>query len=218
MWQRTLIVIAVMAPGVSAAGHVLQASQASQPSQPSQASPPRAAQPAKQSQPSPRQSPQEKRATTSPEPTPAAAPEKRRAGQPINVKVEAIISDQRGSAAPVKKTLTLVVGDGLDGMVRSDSQFPSGAIGTIPLHMDAWPEILPDGKIRVRFGLQYDLPHPAGADPGGAAPGALNPNKTAIQERLTLILENGKSIVATQSADPVSDRQVTVEVKATILK
>jgi hypothetical protein len=31
-------------------------------------------------------------------------------------------------------------------------------------------------------------------------------------------LENGKSMVAAQSADPIGDRQVTVEVKATILK
>jgi hypothetical protein len=33
-----------------------------------------------------------------------------------------------------------------------------------------------------------------------------------------LVLENGKPLVAAQSADPVGDRQVTVEVKATILK
>ena len=33
-----------------------------------------------------------------------------------------------------------------------------------------------------------------------------------------LILENGKTMVVAQSADPVGDRQVTVEVKATILR
>jgi hypothetical protein len=33
-----------------------------------------------------------------------------------------------------------------------------------------------------------------------------------------LILESGKSLVVSQAADPVSDRQVTVEVKATILR
>ena len=33
-----------------------------------------------------------------------------------------------------------------------------------------------------------------------------------------MILESGKAMIAAQSADPVGDRQVTVEVKATILK
>jgi hypothetical protein len=32
------------------------------------------------------------------------------------------------------------------------------------------------------------------------------------------VLESGKPIVAAQSADPVGDRQVTIEVKATILR
>ena len=42
--------------------------------------------------------------------------------------------------------------------------------------------------------------------------------KTSIQETLSLILESGKPVVAAQSADPVGDRQVTIEVKATILR
>jgi hypothetical protein len=153
------------------------------------------------------------------QPAPAPAGAKRRAGQPINVKIEAVISEQRGSASPVNKTLSVVVGDGLEGMVRSDSLFSNSSVGTVPLHMDASPDILADGKIRVMFGLEYDLPQRRdNADPTN--PNALEKgvNKTQIRERLTLILENGKPIVATQSADPVTDRQVTVEVKATILK
>jgi hypothetical protein len=35
-------------------------------------------------------------------------------------------------------------------------------------------------------------------------------------ESLNVVLENGKSIVAAQLADPVSDRQVVLEAKATI--
>jgi hypothetical protein len=31
------------------------------------------------------------------------------------------------------------------------------------------------------------------------------------------LLENGKPLLVTQSADPISDRKVTVEVKATIV-
>ena len=40
----------------------------------------------------------------------------------------------------------------------------------------------------------------------------------SLRENVNMILENGKSMLVTQSADPVGDRQVTVEVKATILK
>jgi hypothetical protein len=35
---------------------------------------------------------------------------------------------------------------------------------------------------------------------------------------VTLILESGKPMVAAQSADPIGDRQVTVEVRATVLR
>jgi len=42
--------------------------------------------------------------------------------------------------------------------------------------------------------------------------------KTTLQDSVSLILENGKSMVAAQSADPIGDRQVTVELKATVLK
>ena len=39
-----------------------------------------------------------------------------------------------------------------------------------------------------------------------------------FRESLALILDSGKPMLVTQSADPVGDRQVMVEVKATILK
>ena len=128
----------------------------------------------------------------------------------MNVKVELTITDQRGGAAPIKKAVSVIVGDMTGGMIRSESSIPN--VGVVPLHVDAEPEILPDGKIRLRFSLQYDLP---------TADEKVGPNttvKTQIRENLSLILESGKPVLATQSADPVTDRQVTVEVKATILK
>jgi hypothetical protein len=143
-------------------------------------------------------------------PTPPAPPT-RRLGQPINVRVEVTITDQRGSAAPIKKTLSVIVADQQNGMVRSESLSPS--VGAVPLHIDAQPEILPDGKIRLRFSLNYDLPMDSLTT---AAPERVA--KSSIRESLSLILESGKPMLATQSADPVGDRQVMVEVKATVLK
>ncbi len=149
-------------------------------------------------------------------PTPApAAPVKRHVNQPINLRIELAITDQRGGSAPVKKTITAVIADGHNGMIRAESQIAPNS--SVPLHMDASPEILDDGKIRVNIGLQYDLPRLATSN---TEPGLTNfsPNKMELRENVTLILESGKPIVVTQSADPMSDRQVTVEVKVTILR
>ena len=144
-------------------------------------------------------------------PTAPVPPPPPRRGQPINVRVEVIITDQRGGAAPTKKTVSLIVGDQQNGMIRSESLIPN--IGSVPLHVDAEPEILPDGKIRLRFGLNYDLPIE-----GQPMPAPDRVAKTSIRESLALILDSGKPMLVTQSADPVGDRQVMVEVKATILK
>jgi len=135
------------------------------------------------------------------------------AGQAVNIKVEVTISDQRANGVAPKKTVTVVTGDQLSGFIRTQTLFPG--IGDVPLNVDAEPHILPDGKIRLRLNLQYDMPSP----PGGASNEEQRAGvKTTIRENLAIVLENGKPLVVAQSADPVSDRQVTVEVKATILR
>jgi hypothetical protein len=132
-------------------------------------------------------------------------------GQSVNVKVEVTISEQRGTAAPNRKIVTIVAGDGLRNVIRSqESFFPPMEV---PLNIDVMPTILTDGKIRLNLNLEYDLPGQT-----------VKPNsdrtmtKSAIRENLGMILDSGKALIVAQSADPVSDRQVTVEVRATILK
>jgi hypothetical protein len=49
-------------------------------------------------------------------------------------------------------------------------------------------------------------------------PGAGALRTTEIHENLGMILDSGKPLVVAQSADPVGDRQVTIEVKATALR
>jgi hypothetical protein len=96
-------------------------------------------------------------------------------------------------------------------LVIADSAVPPSPVLIEPL--DAEPEILTDGKIRARVNLRTTCRcrgqptlQPAAscsnADPREprAYPGKRQP------------------IVAAQSADPAVDRQVTLEVKATILK
>src|SRR5438093_8377089 len=90
-------------------------------------------------------------ATRPPQPTPKpttqpkpAAPAPRREGQPINVKVELVITDQRGAAAPVKKNVSVIVGDEREGSIRSQSRMGSGLISVVQLNVDAAPTILSD--------------------------------------------------------------------------
>ena len=125
------------------------------------------------------------------------------------------MTDQRPGASAVTKTVSIVTGDGLNGSVRSQTTYqPAGAgPGTAPFNVDAWPVIMADGKIHTRLTVQYDVVPPAGPAQEG-----IRMLGTSIRESVALILESGKPIVAVQSTDPVSDRKVSVEVKATILK
>jgi hypothetical protein len=156
-------------------------------------------------------------------PTPAARtstpPTPRREGQPVNIKIDFTITDQRSSsAAAIKRTLTLIVADERTGSIRSQSAVFQ--VGDVPLNVDASPVLLTDGKIRLGFNLQYDWPAPletAAANPTQQPPRG-TVIKTALHDSVTLILESGKPMIAAQSADPIGDRQVTVEVKATVLR
>jgi len=152
---------------------------------------------------------------------PATAPAPPRSqGQPVNVKVDVTISDQRAGSTPVKKTVSVVTADNRGGFIRSTANYNN--IGDVPLNVDVSPEIIGDGKIRVGVNLQYDLPggpmKQSGETPGRDIDIAGPLRRTQIRENLNVILENGKAITVAQSADPVGDRQVTIEIKATILR
>ena len=147
--------------------------------------------------------------------TPPAPATPRREGQPVNIKVEFTLSDQRGGAAPVKRTVSVIVADSRGGFIRSSSDVV-GVPGGVVLNIDANPELLTDGKIRLGCNLQYDWPAPLDQTDRSLPRGTVM--KTVMHDSVSLILESGKPMVAAQSADPIGDRQVTVEVKATVLR
>ena len=130
--------------------------------------------------------------------------------QPINVRIEVTISDQTAKAPAMKKTVTAVAGDGRPARVRTqiDLQGPGGM-----LNLEVTPAILANGRILTTLGLEYTVPPPG--EPPSSGP---RPILNRLQENLSVNLDDGKPLVVSQSADPVSDRQVTVEVRATILK
>ena len=200
--MRTRLI--VFAAFVLMAGHVF----AQAPPRP----PPAPAAPAAPAPPAPAASP----ATPPPPPPPAPPAPPRREGQPINVRVELNITEDGGTGAPIKKSVTAVVADGYNGFVRQQgfAQNPNAPQfnRSVPLNLDAFPVILPNGKIRLTCSIQYN----AGA--GGAAATGEARTGTDIKQNLVLNLESGKALVISQGTDPIGDRRVTVEVTATILR
>jgi hypothetical protein len=166
---------------------------------------------------------------TKPKPAPAPAPMPSPATEPTsmdllppnpqrppaqlaNVRVELTITDQRGTAAAAAKTVSMLLADRFNGRVRTSGNVKVGAgFQPITLNVDAQPEILRDGRIRVQVSLEYRAHNADSGPPEDAQPGGL-------VEQFSVILEDGKSMLITQSADPATDRKVRVEMKAALVK
>ena len=148
-----------------------------------------------------------------PPPPPAApTPDGRNRKVGPNVRVEVMFSEQRSDTPAVPKTVTLTTNDGQWGRVRS-TVIASG-YGASPLNVDARPEVLADGRVLLQVNIEYGekrVPEGKAVQPGQIIEATLN-------ESVTLLLDSGKGLAVTQSADPMSDRKVSVEVKATILR
>lgn len=148
---------------------------------------------------------------TKPSPQPAE-------GLPVNVRLEITITDQRGDAPPIVKTVTKTVADRSWIRIRTGADVQT-KLGFRPvvLNIDSFPRVIPlpnsqtpSNKLKVEITIDYR-----------PVAGEADSEKTttpSINESLTIILEDGKSIVISQSADPATDRKVKVEAKATILK
>jgi hypothetical protein len=140
---------------------------------------------------------------------------------PTNIKIEVSITDQTGTNPAAKKVVTMIASDRQSANVRSSASVPVKTAGTVQplnyrnvtINVDARPAIVAKepNKVTVAFGLEY-LPKTAGAQE------EMEPGMTSWSERLTLVLESGKPMVISQAADPTSDRRITVEITATILK
>ena len=129
-------------------------------------------------------------------------PEEPRPPATANVQVEVTIADYVGAAAPVKKTVSMIVADGTFGRIRSQS----GPMSPV-LNVDATPRVQA-GRIELRIALEYRAP----------SDGKPDEPSMPMNESLTVLLTGGKPLIVSQAADPSKDRRVTVEVTATVLK
>jgi hypothetical protein len=124
----------------------------------------------------------------------------RSAAQAANIRIELTITDQRSDSQTPPKTVTLLVEDRQNGRLRTGR-------GSAALNLDARPEIVREGRIRVGVALEYTPQDSPERQP-----------QPPIQESVTALLEDGKPLLISQSADPVTDRKVRVEVKATVVR
>ena len=128
-------------------------------------------------------------------------------GQPVNIKLDLTITDQTGPGDPIRKVVTLVVADRHSGSIRSTGSVRSQ--GRVQINVDARPQILQSGAIRLTLGLEYN-PRTLGND---------SPTEwSSLNEQIGVVLQPGKALVVSQAADPASDRKISVEVLASILK
>jgi hypothetical protein len=168
-----------------------------------------------------------------PPPPPAAPlPVGDRRGIPVrNVKVDVTITDQTGTGAAMKKIVSLVVADGRSSSVRSMTQVatqrretetsvPVNDYRNVPLNIDTYVSITTEQRVLLELKFNYGSVRSGGtAQPGrdGASVSA-DAMYGEITENLWTLLNAGEPVVVSRSADAASDRTVTVEVKAEILK
>jgi hypothetical protein len=148
-------------------------------------------------------------------------------GQAVNTRIELTITDARGEGTPITKIVSVITADRSWGRIRTqgEARTPNGQRFPVILNVDARPTLVNAAggynRARVELTIEYRPADEIGIV--GAAtissprrdPDSITPN---INESLALILEDGKPIVISQSADPVTDRKVKVEAKLTILR
>jgi len=126
-----------------------------------------------------------------------------------NVKIDIGISDTVTADVQTRKTVSMLILDGRSGQIRS------GGTNSL-INVDAAPTIRQDGRIYLHVTVEYQ---PALTPQQNQAlnKDGIGPLPILI-ESLALILVDGKMMIASQSADPRSDRKVSVEITATVQK
>ena len=131
---------------------------------------------------------------------PQAAQPTRPAAQAANIRIDLTITDQRSESQAAPKTLMLLLEDRQSGRIRSSR-------GNAMLNLDVRPEIVRDSRVRLFVSLEFS-----------PQDGPDRPTQPPVLQSLTALVDDGKSLVISQSADPTSDRKVRVEVKATVAR
>lgn len=123
-----------------------------------------------------------------------------------NVKLDVTIADSLSADVQSKKSVTMLVADGRSGQVRSNS-------GEGLINIDARPQVHQDGRIYLQISVEY-RPNLSSQQLQQSGASRL----TMFSESLSLMVMDGKPVVASQSSDPGTDRKVSLDVTATIVR
>jgi hypothetical protein len=145
------------------------------------------------------------------EPPVTLAPPRKARGRDLNLQVELTISDQLGTQAPEKKVVSMLVADGTFGRIRATADAQRTGVGMVGtgLNVDARPTVLENDRILLELTVEYTPFRESGQVPQ---------RPTILHESLSVILQSGKAMIVSQAADPVTDRKMSVEVRASIMK
>jgi hypothetical protein len=132
-----------------------------------------------------------------------------------NVQIELTLTDQLGSQPAEKKIVSMIASNMNWGKIRSAGQvFPAGEPPyVVELNVDARPWVSVEGPIQLELTFNYSP-----LKSGGEQKEGNKQRPSGINQSQTVILQSGKPLIVSQAADPISDRKVVVEVKATVLK
>ncbi len=133
----------------------------------------------------------------------------------VNIRLEITITDTFG-AAPQKKTVAMTIMSGQTGMIRTENTV-FGNRARVRLNVDAMATAYASGLISTRLTVTY-VPAPRVSPASPEAASAMDSVPGSLEETVTVVLADGKPLLLTESADPATDRKVTLEATATILK
>ena len=146
---------------------------------------------------------------TAPPRAPAPDPLGARAAASTNVRLNMKISDTFTGEA-VTKEVTMIIQSGNNGRIRTENIINQRF--RVILNVDASTTAYANGVVRTSVTFEYS---PAPSNPASTDKSDQPPQ---LNESIVVILQDGKPMIVSQSADPMTARKVTVELTATILK
>lgn len=134
-----------------------------------------------------------------------------------NIRLELTITDQSAAGQPVKKVITLLLAERGNGRVRSGGEVyragtenaPGSQYVPVTLNADANVGSVEGDRVRVFITVEY-MP----------ATSALTSahRVSQLNQSVDVVLSSGKPTLIVESADPTSDRKVTLHATATIVR
>jgi hypothetical protein len=140
-----------------------------------------------------------------------------------NVQLDVVVTDTVSGKSEAKR-VTLLLRNGHGGTLRTAGRIVVGGQywGDVELALDGRVRILAPGLIEAMVTFSYAAPPIGFIAPGEEGARPQTPPAQAgsppakVTESLTAMLRSGQAMLVSRSADPATNRTVTVELTATI--